>query len=89
MQKPVPSKRHRTIPEIRQLLARFLRSGLSQLHFARNEGVCLSVARHDNRGGFRKDNLRDLAPIFLTLSGNFKIPGAFASFFRCHAGPSH
>jgi hypothetical protein len=47
------------------------------------------VARHDNRGGFRKDNLRDLAPIFPTLSGNFQIPGVFASFFRCHAGPSH
>jgi hypothetical protein len=45
MQKPVPSKRHRTIPEIRQLLARFRRSGLSQLHFARNEGVCLSTLR--------------------------------------------
>jgi hypothetical protein len=45
MQKPVSSKRHRTIPEIRQLLARFLRSGVSQLHFARNEGVCLSTLR--------------------------------------------
>jgi hypothetical protein len=45
MQKPVPSKRHRTIPEIRHLLARFLRSGVSQLHFARNEGVCLSTLR--------------------------------------------
>jgi hypothetical protein len=45
MQKPVPSKRHRTIPEIRQLLARFLTSGVSQLHFARNEGVCLSTLR--------------------------------------------
>jgi hypothetical protein len=45
MQKPVPTKRHRTIPEIRQLLARFLRSGVSQLQFARNEGVCLSSLR--------------------------------------------
>jgi hypothetical protein len=45
MQKPVPSKRHRTIPEIRQLLARFRRSGVSQLQFARNEGVCLSTLR--------------------------------------------
>ena len=45
MQKPVPSKRHRTIPEIRQLLARFRRRGVSQLHFARNEGVCLSTLR--------------------------------------------
>jgi hypothetical protein len=45
MQKPVPSKRHRTIPEIRQFLARFRQSGVSQLHFARNEGVCLSTLR--------------------------------------------
>ncbi len=45
MQKPVPTKRHRTIPEIRQLLARFRRSGVSQLHFARNEGVCLNTLR--------------------------------------------
>jgi hypothetical protein len=45
MQKPVSSKRHRTLPEIRQLPARLRRSGLSLLHFARNEGVCLSTLR--------------------------------------------
>ena len=42
MQKPVSTKRHRSIPEIRQLLTRFRESRLSQLQFARNEGVCLS-----------------------------------------------
>ena len=43
MHKPVPAKRHRTLPEIHQLLARFRQSGLSQLQFARDEGVCLST----------------------------------------------
>jgi len=47
------------------------------------------VARHDNQGGFRRDNLRDLTLLFRTLSGNFQIPDVVASFFRSHAGPSH
>jgi hypothetical protein len=45
MQKPVPSERHRTVPEIRQLLARFRRGCVSQLQFARNEGLCLITLR--------------------------------------------
>jgi hypothetical protein len=45
MQKPLPTKRHRTLSEICHLLARFLRSGVSQPQFARNEGVCLSILR--------------------------------------------
>ena len=43
MQKPVSTKRHRSLSEIYQLLARFRQSGLSQLRFARDEGVCLST----------------------------------------------
>lgn len=43
MHKPASTKRHRTLPEIHQLLARFRQSGLSQLQFARDEGVCLST----------------------------------------------
>ena len=45
MQNLVRTKRHRTIPEIHQLLARFHQSRLSQLQFAKNEGVCLSSIR--------------------------------------------
>jgi hypothetical protein len=45
MHMPVPSERHRTVPEIRQLLARFRRGCVSQLQFARNEGLCLITLR--------------------------------------------
>ena len=42
MQHALPTRRHRSALEIRQLLARFRKSGLSQVQFARQEGLCLS-----------------------------------------------
>lgn len=42
MQHALPTRRHRSALEIRQLLARFHKSGLSQVQFARQEGLCLS-----------------------------------------------
>ena len=42
MQHALPTRRHRSALEIRQLLARFRKSGLSQVRFARQEGLCLS-----------------------------------------------
>jgi hypothetical protein len=53
------------------------------------EDGTIAVAEHDNQGGFRQDNLRDLTLFFRTLSGDFQIPDVVASFFRSHAGPSH
>jgi hypothetical protein len=47
------------------------------------------VAEHDNQGGFRQNNLWDLALLFRALSGSFQIPDVVATFFRSHAGPSH
>ena len=42
MQHALPTRRHRNALEIRQLLARFHKSGLSQVQFARREGLSLS-----------------------------------------------
>ena len=42
MQHALPTRRHRSALEIRQLLARFRKSGLSQVQFSRQEGLCLS-----------------------------------------------
>ncbi len=89
MQKPVPTKRHRTIPEIRQLLARFRRSGVSQLHFARNEGVCLSTLRHylkrfpSSDTGVPPGATRPLSVPFLEVES----PGASHSLPACGSNP--
>lgn len=53
MQHPSPNRRHRSAIEVRQLLARFRQSGLTQIQFARNEGLSLStlhryLKRHRN-----------------------------------------
>lgn len=42
MQHALPTRRHRSAFEVHQLLVRFRKSGLSQLQFARQEGLALS-----------------------------------------------
>jgi len=42
MQHAIPTRRHRSALEVRQLLVRFRKSGLSQVQFARHEGLGLS-----------------------------------------------
>ena len=42
MQQSLPSKRRRSASEIRELVSRFLQSGLSRADFVRNEGLCLA-----------------------------------------------
>jgi len=43
MQQSLPSKRRRSASEIRELVVRFHRSGLSRAAFVRNEGLCLAT----------------------------------------------
>ena len=43
MQQSLPSKRRRSASEIRELVVRFHRCGLSRAAFVRNEDLCLST----------------------------------------------
>ena len=49
----------------------------------------MAVAEHDNQGGFRQDNLRDLTLFFRTLSGDIQFLMWLPHFFDLTQAPSH